>query len=499
MHRIQHFLKNDWYILVILILSIFPVFLYLGNLPFSSWDESLFAMRAYQILEHGEVLFNFQEFESYKDHSNRKPFLTTLIQVGFWKLFGVSELNLRLPVAFAFLILLLLPAFFRKRLNLGRYTIFSYALLLMTSGSMIRNHVVRTGDQDVFVCLYMFLAAIFFYLYLNGGNEQRVKFRNLFFFFTFCTLFTKTIFAFMFFPGLLIYTIYKKQLFDVLRDKWVYISGAFILVLFVLYNLYMNHHNPYFISGFIDHALGRYGVVVDGQEYKGFSYYWSALYQKGFSWFFCLLILSPFLIFFSSNYKFKDLQLFLWMLGLSFVFIISFSKTKTFWYLVPVFPIVALIIGLNMSYLITRLIDFIGFKPNAVLSLMLFGIIFSLPYKSVMSKVVEHKYLPYYDFELEGAMVNKIGKELPEEKDYTILIRHVNPQTSMYVTWFNELKGYDLKIDIDPVESYRPGQKVLSCNYGLSEKIRRNYRYQALSDWRSCHLMEIQSEFGDLP
>ena len=499
MRRIHHFLKNDWYVLVILILSIFPVFLYLGNLPLSSWDESLFAMRAYHMLEHGEVLFNFQEFESYKDHSNRKPFLTTLIQVGFWKLLGISELNLRLPVAFAFLILLFVPAFFRKRLNLDRHAIFSYALLLLTSGSMIRNHVVRTGDQDIFVCLYMFLAVIFYYLYLNNTIKQRVKFRNLFFFFTFCTLFTKTIFAFMFFPGLFIYTLYKRRLFDVLRDKWVYLSGALILVLFIFYNLYMNQYNPYFISGFIDHALGRYGVVVDGQEYKGFSYYWSALYQKGFSWFFYLLILSPFLIFLKSDYKFKDLQLFLWILGLSFIFIISFSKTKTFWYLVPVFPVVALIIGLNINYLTNRLFNFIGLKSKAALPAIFIGLMFFLPYKSVMSKVFEHKYLPYYDFELEGAMVNKIEKELPEEKDYTILIRNVNPQTSMYVTWFNELKGYDLKIDIDPVESYSSGQKVLSCNYGLSEKIRRNYTYNSISDWRSCHLMEIQSEFVDLP
>jgi hypothetical protein len=37
------------------------------------------------------------------------------------------------------------------------------------------------------------------------------------------------------------------------------------------------------------------------------------------------------------------------------------------------------------------------------------------------------------------------------------------------------------------------GQCVLSCNYNLSETIRKKYNYKALSDWKSCHLMQIES------
>jgi 4-amino-4-deoxy-L-arabinose transferase-like glycosyltransferase len=490
MSIIKRILGKDWYLLLIIVIGLFPVFLFLGNLPFSSWDESLFAMRAYHILEHGELLFNFQEFDSYKDHSNRKPFLTTLIQVGFWKLFGISELNLRIPVGIAFFCLLFVPAFFRKKLSLDRVHIWTYALLLLTSGSMIRNHVVRTGDQDVFVCLYMMLAAIYFFLYIESVSLKRRHYLNMFFLFTFCTLYTKTVFAFMFFPGFFLYSMMRKRLFEVIRDKWVYILTGLLMISFVVYNLYMNSQNPFFIEGFINHALGRYGTVVDGQEYKGFAYYWLKVYDKSFSYFIFFLLFSPIILIKDKAYAFRNLQAFLWVVSLSFIFVISLSKTKTFWYLVPVLPMVALIIALNISYCFNWIFGVLKFRQRGVLAIAI-SLMFVFPYIRVMKAVIDKKYIPYYDFEMEGAMLRRLEQREPKETKYTILIRRENPQTSMYVSWFNEKKGYNLSIDIDPVESYSKGDKVLSCNYNLSEKIRQNYKYEAISDWKSCHLMKI--------
>lgn len=493
MIKMIRFLKKEWYIILILLVSVFPVFLYLGNLPFSSWDESLFAMRAYHILERGELLFNFLEFDSYKDHSNRKPFLTSLIQVGFWKLFGISELNLRIPVSLAFLTLLCIPVFLRERLRLERIHVWCYALLLLTSGSMIRNHVVRTGDQDVFVCLYMFLAALFFYLYLNQPAVDKKKYLNLVVLFTFCTLYTKTIFAFMFFPGFLLYAIYKKRLKDLLSDRRVYLLGGILLFSFIGYNLYMNSRNPFFIEGFLNHALGRYGTVVDGQEYKGFSYYWIGIYQKSFSYLIYFLALSPILFIAKKGYKHRDLQIYSWIIALSFIFIISLSKTKTFWYVIPALPFVALLIALNIEFLFSALYRMFSLKRKGLVYMLLISCLFIPSYMDVMAKVIEHKYMPYYDFEMEGAMIRRLEGSLPEVKDYTILIKRENPQTSLYTSWFNEQKKYKLEIDIHPIENYKTGQNVLSCNYNLSETIRKKYNYKALSDWKSCHLMQIGS------
>jgi len=493
MIKMIRFLKKEWYIILILLVSVFPVFLYLGNLPFSSWDESLFAMRAYHILERGDLLFNFLEFDSYKDHSNRKPFLTSLLQVGFWKLFGISELNLRVPVSLAFLTLLCIPSFLRERLHLDRIHVWCFALLLLTSGSMIRNHVVRTGDQDVFVCLYMFLAALFFYLYLNQPTVDKKKYLNLVVLFTFCTLYTKTIFAFMFFPGFLLYAIYKRRLKDLLSDRRVYLLGGILLLSFIGYNLYMNSRNPFFIEGFLNHALGRYGTVVDGQEYKGFSYYWMGIYEKSFSYLIYFLALSPILFIAKKGYKHRDLQIYSWIIAVSFIFIVSLSKTKTFWYVIPALPFIALLVALNIEFLFSALYRMFSLQRKGLVYTLLISCLFIPSYMDVMAKVIEHKYMPYYDFEMEGAMIRRLEASLPKVKDYTILIKRENPQTSLYTSWFNEQKKYKLKIDIYPIENYKAGQCVLSCNYNLSETIRKKYNYKALSDWKSCHLMQIES------
>ncbi|MEZ5172018.1 MAG: hypothetical protein R2850_00515 [Bacteroidia bacterium] len=40
----------------------FPVFYQLGADAIGMWDESLYALRAFQLSEHGEILKNFNQF-----------------------------------------------------------------------------------------------------------------------------------------------------------------------------------------------------------------------------------------------------------------------------------------------------------------------------------------------------------------------------------------------------------------------------------------------------
>ena len=78
----------------------FPLFLHLGVGPARLWDESLFAMRAGLMAEEGKYLLNYSYWvEGGSGHKNTKPPLMTWVQAGFIKVFGHSELVLRLPIA----------------------------------------------------------------------------------------------------------------------------------------------------------------------------------------------------------------------------------------------------------------------------------------------------------------------------------------------------------------------------------------------------------------
>ena len=61
-------------------------------------DESLFALRAYQLYENGTFLQNFNQFEGLYDHPSTKLPFVTLLQAASFHLFGPSVWALRLPI-----------------------------------------------------------------------------------------------------------------------------------------------------------------------------------------------------------------------------------------------------------------------------------------------------------------------------------------------------------------------------------------------------------------
>lgn len=97
----------------------FPVFLHLDWLPMNNWDESLFAMRAAYMSEEGHYL---RDYSLWVDggmlHRSTKPPFTTWLQVLSFKVFGINELALRLPIAICTASLVMLfPWFSWKKLG----------------------------------------------------------------------------------------------------------------------------------------------------------------------------------------------------------------------------------------------------------------------------------------------------------------------------------------------------------------------------------------------
>ena len=69
-----------------LLFCYFTIFHHLGLQPIQSWDEGLFAMRAYFLAETGQLMPAFTVFDETFTHPNIKPPFTTYFQALSFKL-----------------------------------------------------------------------------------------------------------------------------------------------------------------------------------------------------------------------------------------------------------------------------------------------------------------------------------------------------------------------------------------------------------------------------
>src|SRR5438876_11290787 len=100
------FVKNNSteYLLLILLLIFcyFSCFLRLGSYPLLMWDESHYAMNAFELLKnHNFILITYDHSP---DMENTKPPLMVWTIALFMKVFGYGELAIRLPSAIASMI-----------------------------------------------------------------------------------------------------------------------------------------------------------------------------------------------------------------------------------------------------------------------------------------------------------------------------------------------------------------------------------------------------------
>ncbi len=101
----DYLLKNRNYILfaLLLVLIYFPIFLHLTYMPIRMWDESITGVNAIEMASNHHYFVTY--IDGHPDMYNCKPPLLLWCIVLSIKIFGFSELALRLPSAIAALLL----------------------------------------------------------------------------------------------------------------------------------------------------------------------------------------------------------------------------------------------------------------------------------------------------------------------------------------------------------------------------------------------------------
>src|SRR3989344_4807003 len=85
--------------LILTLLLYFVFFQHLDSFHIRNWDESMFAVNAYEMIQNNNYIVPY--YKNLPDMWNSKPPLQLWVQIFFIKLLGYNELAIRLPSALA--------------------------------------------------------------------------------------------------------------------------------------------------------------------------------------------------------------------------------------------------------------------------------------------------------------------------------------------------------------------------------------------------------------
>lgn len=470
----------------------FPVFLHLDDQPINNWDESLFAMRAAYMSEEGHYIHDYSYWvEGGMPHRSTKPPFTTWLQVLSFKVFGINELALRLPIALCTLgLVMLFPWFSRKKLggvNLG----YCAGFVLVTSLGFVREHGSRTGDQDAALAFYMMAGAMAFYNYLDATDQRkRHGWLAVFTISTIAAVMTKYVFGLLFFPAFLIYAIYKKQLWNILKRGSTWLAVLAVVVALGGWLVYIEHQLPGFVNQALHHEMTDRYAIGYGDHVHPFEYYFLRFWEDKYFMPWLFLLPGPLCLLFSKERSsLRDFSLLMLLCALGELLVISFSKTKTDHYDVVAYAPMAMLAGVGLYQLSLTPKEFWknrAHRPAVVVSsIFLTWFLVITPYNVIIDKVYKPK-IPERTM-VYGYFLRKIQKTAPDYKRFTLVSLLYNGQVNYYAGLLNRKKNYQIKLSEHP-QFLGVGDTVLACESMMLDTLKAHFFLQIIEQDGPCIL-----------
>jgi len=350
-----HSIKN----LPLLYLAAFSSFLLFWDLSKNKlidWDEAIYASVSKNIVLSGDWLtLQWTLGTPWLE----KPPLYMWISAGLMKMFGFGEFAARFPSALFGLLGVILVYTFAKYIFKSRLAGMVSGLMLITTAHYL--YYARNGMLDVTVTFFIMLSLYFGYRFFEEKNYRSAIFSGIA-----CGLaiMTKAIIGLLPLPILLIYSLYL--VFRIKYNRAVIIRGARIFLITAGAISVPWHLGMYFLHGedFVDtylkqHILNR-GLTNEQGKFKEFWWYLEVIKVSFRGW---TLILIPALVFaIQKAFKGSKEYIFLLISTLVLFFFFSISNSKLIWYIIPIYPVLALISSGLIKYLFGNLSKYLYFS-----------------------------------------------------------------------------------------------------------------------------------------
>lgn len=463
----------------------FPVFLHLGSDVIGMWDESLFALRAYFLAYTDQYLINFNEIDPTYSHPNTKPPLFTWIQAISFRLFGYSELSLRMPIALSVVAMIIFLVWFSKK-EFNAPTIgYIAALVLVTSRGFMDLHIARTGDHDAVLAFEFLLVFANFYRAIKYPDKQNRYIWYTAIFLTAAVL-TKSVAGLFPLPALFLFALYKKKLIDILRSWQTWGAVAMFLALVLGYYLYREMHVPGFLKTVWDEEIGgRYSGDALGHHHI-YYYYLKRLIEWRLVPMVFILPLSILIFFTKRGKDFRDLGILFLIGAISLLTIISISKTKCEWYDAGVFPLLAVLVAIGIDHVRVALQGYFANETvwrKHLVTLLLIAALFTYPYIKVMQQIA------YPSKGWNEEQIGEFMRQVDPEMEYTIATKGLNLCVMYYKRIATNIDGIDIQHKRYK-DDFEVGEKIM-CYKDVSWAEKR-YKVKTLQKFKKVKLIEIQ-------
>lgn len=391
---------------VLFIPAIFLLFFGLGDTYLTNWDEAWYADISRNMMETGDIITTIWNMDVFFEKPPLYFWLTSL----FFSLFGVSEFSARLPSAIFGLAIAAVVYFFTKNL-FNKNSAIVATLILFSSPQFLYR--ARTGNLDTVLTFWMFLS---FYAFYKGYTASKK-----WFFLTGISLalafLTKGVVGFYPLIPIFVFLILGKE-FKVMKEQ-TFIMGVgagFVLSsLWLLSSLLLN--GQVFLNQFLTSNTEKFGFGL--KSFINFSLDYFIFLKAGLKIWFLFLALSIGY----SLYRIKNKNLILPLLYfILFVVIMSFVDNKSNWFILPIYPVAAILIA-GFFYSLSN--QFLSRKFNGLLISLI------LLVASIQNIIYNKEYF-VEDIAGDEARVAIFAKDATKKKDTIYLTNYYFPTTVFY-------------------------------------------------------------------
>jgi 4-amino-4-deoxy-L-arabinose transferase-like glycosyltransferase len=336
------FLKNNSASLHIITISFLVViaslliFFRLGQNTLEDWDEAIYAEVAKEMVNRGDWLTQYYNYQPWFE----KPPLQTWLTGLYFSVFNINEFWARAASAFSALFLVIITYFFGCKC-------FGYRVGLLGAVILLSNYEFlnqsRSGKMDMMLSLFIYLS-IAAYLFAR----RDVKYWYLFWVAFSLAFMTKFWAAGVILIIVIIMLIIDNKITITISSKVFWTGVLFSVSLILPWHLIMLflHYDQFIERYFLYDLIKRSISGLEGNIGTGM-YYWDRLQIRFSPWY--LLVPFAMTINLYDHVKKKDRNAGLMILYILIIVVFSLYsfivQTKLFWYIIPIFPAVSLLIS----------------------------------------------------------------------------------------------------------------------------------------------------------
>lgn len=448
----------------------FIIFYGFWDNPIYIWDEAIYANNALEMSHANNYLLLTLNHEP--NLYNTKPPLAIWILALSIKLFGANEFAIRFPSVLAFIFLLVVLIRFSKNFLKNSFIGFVASIVLLGSPGIILLHSARSGDLDsllVFVSTLFILSCI--KLFLIERNEKLIK-KEIILCGAFLLIgyFIKSTSIFLLLPGVFICFVLSKSKRVIIKQKVFYIIPVLVAAIICIYYLIMHFMFPAYNKQMFFSEYSRLVSNIMPWHRQPFLWYFHNLITWKFTPYIFALVPAAILGLKAIDPLQKQVVKFLMIILTSYLIIISSIPDKLEWYDLPVYPLMALVIGIGLNELVRRSAVLNPSLSSVLMFLAVF--LFAIPIFFLHEKIKKTDIAD--ELEKPSYCIKKIQTEGLNVKKIKVLMKVEEPLHKLSIEFYRKaLKGrLDIKI-IDFVSTVYPNDTILYTQNFFTDSLHR--------------------------